>query len=91
MSLFRDPRFEQCNNENSVYYEKPLHMLSQADKDKIIKRHLRNKQTCQDFIERLEKFEPENAKRAVNRALYICNENDATLCIYLFEKFHQYR
>ena len=86
-----DPRLEMYHQERSIYYEKPLHMLSQADKNIVIKRHLASKQTCQRYVERLQFFEPQNLKSAWSKMLSLCDVNNDELCLYILEEFHKNR
>ena len=86
-----DPRLEMYHQECSIYYEKPLHMLSQADKNKAIQRHLTSKTSCQRYIERLQFLEPQNLKSALNKMLTLCDVNNDELCIYILQEFHKTR
>ena len=86
-----DPRLNMWQQESSIYYEKPLHMVSQADKDKIIRRHLISKQECESYLERLQIYEKENVKGAISRMLALCDVDDDDLCIYILEQFHKHR
>ena len=89
MSL--DPRLEMWSQYRSVYFERSLHMLSEADADSIIRRHLTSRRACQQYIERLSLYEKDNLKYAVGRMLALCDVNNDSLCIYLQREFHKAR
>ena len=86
-----DPRLDAWNNESSIYYERPLHMLSQASKDTAIKRHLTSKNACQAYLERLKVYEKENVKGAIDRMLALCDVDDDELYIFILTEFHRCR
>ena len=86
-----DPRLEMWSQYRSVYFERPLHMLSETDTDSIIQRHLTSRRACQQYIERLRLYEKDNLKYAVGRMLSLCDVNNDELCLYILEEFHNTR
>ena len=86
-----DPRLNMWQQETSIYYEKPLHMLSKGDKDNVIRRHLISKQECESYLQRLQVYEKENLKYVINRMLALCDVENDELCILILTEFHKHR
>ena len=89
--MSRDPRLNMWDQDTSIYQEKPLHTLSQADQDSVIMRHLASKQACESYLQRLHVYEKENVVGAIRRMLVLCDLDNDEVRTFILNAYHQNR
>ena len=70
--------------------EKPLHLLSPADRDTIIKIHLTSKAKCREYLQQLNIHDKNNVYMAIKRMLSLFNPNKYELSIYIFQEYRDF-